>query len=114
MKGELGDEARLRHIYDAILEIETYTHDVDIDEFLGNSMMRFACIKQIEIIGEAGNHVTKTTQLRFSEVEWRKIVGLRNIVIHEYFGIDFDVIWGIILSDIPDLKVKIEHILNQL
>jgi uncharacterized protein with HEPN domain len=114
MKGQLGDKARLQHIYDAILEIETYTKNVDIEDFLNNSMMRFACIKQIEIIGEAGNHVTKTTQLQFSEIEWRKIVGLRNIVIHEYFGIDFDVIWGIILSDIPDLKVKIENILNQL
>ena len=114
MKGQLGDKARLQHIYDAILEIESYTQDVEIEEFLRNSMMRFACIKQIEIIGEAGNHITKTTQLRFSEIEWRKIVSLRNIVIHEYFGIDFDVIWSVILSDIPDLKVKIENILNQL
>lgn len=114
MKGQLGDKARLQHIYDTILEIESYTQDVEIEEFLRNSMMRFACIKQIEIIGEAGNHITKTTQLRFSEIEWRKIVSLRNIVIHEYFGIDFDVIWSVILSDIPDLKVKIENILNQL
>ena len=114
MKGQLGDKARLQHIYDAILEIESYTQDVEIEEFLRNSMMRFACIKQIEIIGEAGNHITKTTQLRFSEIEWGKIVSLRNIVIHEYFGIDFDVIWSVILSDIPDLKVKIENILNQL
>lgn len=114
MKGKLGDEARLKHIFDAIVEIETYIHNVDIDEFIGNSMMRFACIKQIEIIGEASNHVTKETQLRFEDIEWRKIIGLRNIVIHEYFGIDFEVIWGIIKSDIPDLKAKIENILNQL
>ena len=114
MKGKLGDEARLKHIFDAIVEIETYIHNVDIDEFIGNSMMRFACIKQIEIIGEASNHVTKETQLRFEDIEWRKIIGLRNIVIHEYFGIDFEVIWSIIKSDIPDLKAKIENILNQL
>lgn len=114
MKGKLGDEARLKHIFDAIVEIETYIDNVDIDEFIGNSMMRFACIKQIEIIGEASNHVTKETQLRFDEIEWRKIIGLRNIVIHEYFGIDFEVIWGIIKNDIPDLKAKIENILNQL
>lgn len=114
MKSKLGDEARIQHIYDAILEIETYTRNVDIDEFTDNSMMRFACIKQIEIIGEASNHVTKATQVRFEEIEWRKIIGLRNIVVHEYFGIDFEVIWGIIKSDIPDLKTKIENILNQL
>lgn len=114
MKSKLGDEARIQHIYDAILEVEAYTRNVDIDEFTSNSMMRFACIKQIEIIGEASNHVTKVTQVRFEEIEWRKIIGLRNIVVHEYFGIDFEVIWGIIKSDIPDLKTKIENILNQL
>lgn len=72
MKGELGDEARLRHIYDAILEIETYTKDVGLDEFLSNSMMRFVCIKQIEIIGEASNHISADFRERFEEIEWRE------------------------------------------
>lgn len=55
MRGDLGDRARLQHILDAISEIESYTHRVGFDDFVGNSMMRFASIKQLEIIGEAAN-----------------------------------------------------------
>ena len=114
MKDKLGDKARLQHIYDAILEIELYTQNIEIDDFLNNSMMRFACIKQIEIIGEASNHISEELQDRFEDIEWRKIVGLRNILVHEYFGIINRIVWEIIQNDIPDLKVKIENILNQL
>jgi len=114
MKDKLGDKVRIQHIYDAILEIESYTQNVEIDEFLTNSMMRFACVKQIEIIGEASNHISADFRERFEEIEWREIVSLRNILVHEYFGVVNRIIWGIIQNDIPDLKVKIEHILNQL
>ncbi|TAF96183.1 MAG: DUF86 domain-containing protein [Cytophagia bacterium] len=113
-ESQLADKVRLSHIYDAIIEIQEYTQKVDLEHFLENSMMRFACLKQIEIIGEAANHISIATQERFEEIEWRKIVGLRNIVVHEYFGIDFAVIWEVILSDIPELKNKIENILNQI
>lgn len=114
MKDKLGDKVRIQHIYDAILDIESYTQNVEIDEFLNNSMMRFACVKQIEIIGEASNYVSADFRERFEEIEWREIVSLRNILVHEYFGIVNRIIWGIIQNDIPDLKVKIENILNQL
>jgi uncharacterized protein with HEPN domain len=114
MKDKLGDKARLQHIYDAILEIELYTQNIEIDDFLNNSMMRFACIKQIEIIGEASNHISEELKDSFEDIEWRKIVGLRNILVHEYFGIINRIVWGILQNDIPDLKVKIENILNQL
>ncbi|TAE38171.1 MAG: DUF86 domain-containing protein [Runella slithyformis] len=114
MKGELGDKARLQHIYEAIVEIESYTQGVDIEEFIGNSMMRFACLKQIEIIGEAANHISIATQERFEEIDWRQMVGLRNILVHEYFGIINRLIWDVIHKDIPELKNKIENILNQI
>ena len=59
MRSSQGDKIRLQHILDAILEIESYLIDVDFDSFLENSMMKFACIKQMEIIGEASNHVSE-------------------------------------------------------
>lgn len=58
MRGRLGDRARLNHILDAIAEVENYLINVDYDAFLNNSMMRFACIKQMEIIGEASDHIS--------------------------------------------------------
>ena len=79
---------------------------------MANSMMRFACIKQMEIIGEASNHVSEETKEKFSYVEWAQIVGMRNVFVHEYFGVDSSLVWQIIENDLPDLKAKILEILN--
>jgi len=114
MRGSLGDRVRLQHILDAILEIEDYLKDTDFSDFMQNSMMRFACIKQIEIIGEAGNHVSNEIKTRFSSVEWAQIVGMRNVFVHEYFGVDSSLVWEIIKNDLPDLKEKIILILKSL
>jgi uncharacterized protein with HEPN domain len=77
-------------------------------------MMRFACIKQMEIIGEAGNHLSKDLKSKFSDIQWAQIVGMRNVFAHEYFGIDASLVWEIIKNDIPELKEKIEEVLKSL
>jgi len=102
------------HILDAINEIESYISDVDFAVFMNNSMMRFACIKQIEIIGEASNHVSAETKEKFSTIEWSQIVGMRNVFVHEYFGVDSSLVWEIIKNDLPDLKLKITDITKTL
>jgi uncharacterized protein with HEPN domain len=112
MKGKTGDKQRLLHILDAISEIESYTSDIDIKLFLENSMMRFACVKQIEIIGEAANYITPTTKELFTEMEWKQIIGMRHILVHEYFGIDFNLIWQVIINDLPQLKEKVSTVLT--
>lgn len=112
MKGKMGDKQRLLHILDAISEIENYTSETTFDFFLDNSMMRFASIKQIEIIGEAANYITEETKSKFTEIEWRQIIGLRHILVHEYFGIDSNLVWQIIANDIPKLKIAIQNILT--
>jgi uncharacterized protein with HEPN domain len=112
MRGKLGDEVRLRHIYDAILEIELYVDGKSFSDFMDNSMMRFACVKQLEIIGEASNHVSTDTKNTFSTVEWAQIVGMRNIFVHEYFGIDANLVWEILTNDIPELKERVKEILG--
>jgi len=114
MKGSLGDKQRLLHILEAIAEIENYTINQTFPDFISNSMMRFASIKQIEIIGEAANLVTVATREQFSAIEWRQIIGLRHILVHEYFGIDAQLIWQVIIDDLPVLKNKVQEILAQL
>ncbi len=103
MKDKEGDKIRLLHILDAIKEIESYLIDNDFEEFARNSMMRFACIKQMEIIGEASNQISEDIKNKFSDIEWQQIIGMRNVFVHEYFGID-----------IPSLKSKIEFILSKI
>ena len=114
MQSELGDEIRLKHILDAIEEIEKYLLEVNFPIFIENSMMRFACIKQMEIIGEASNHISYELKSKFADVEWSQIVGMRNVFAHEYFGIDSSLVWEIIKNDIPDLKEKIKLILQSI
>ena len=114
MRSELGDKIRLQHIIDAISEIQKYVQGVEFSTFLENSMMRFACIKQMEIIGEASNHLSKDLKSKFSDVQWAQIIGMRNVFAHEYFGIDTNLVWEIIKNDIPELKAKISEIIKSL
>ena len=107
MRGSLGDKARLNHILDAFQEIETYLIDADYNSFINSSMMRFACIKQMEFIGEASNHNSLETKNKLSNIFWAQIIGMRNIFVHEYFGIDSKVIWEILQRDIPNLNKKV-------
>lgn len=112
MKGRIGDKQRLLHIIDAISEIQIYTIDESLDVFLSNSMMRFASIKQLEIIGEAANYLSAETKEKFSDIEWKQIIGMRHILVHEYFGIDANLIWQVIIKDLPVLEVKIKGVLT--
>lgn len=114
MRGELGDEIRLRHILDAIEEIEKYLIGVDFAIFIEKSMLRFACIKQMEIIGEASNHISSELKSKFNHIEWGQIVGMRNVFSHEYFGIDSSLVWEIIIHDMPEFKDKVKVILQSI
>jgi uncharacterized protein with HEPN domain len=68
----------------------------------------------MEIIGEATNHISAELKSKFTDIEWAQIVGMRNILIHEYFGIDSSIVWEIIKKDIPELKDKIKIILQSI
>ncbi len=114
MYGKSGDIVRLQHIFSAISEIEKYKASRNFNDFLNDSMFRFACIKQLEVIGEASNRISKETQQKFSSIEWAQLIGMRNIFVHEYFGIDVNIAWDIIENDLPELKTKIKDILKVL
>ncbi len=114
MKSELGDRARLQHISEAIKEIENYISNSSYEDFQSNSMMQFATVKQLEIIGEASNQLTEHFKKLYKEIEWREIIGLRNILIHEYFGIDTKIVWDILQINLPKLKIQIEEIFKQI
>ena len=112
MRGDLGDKSRLQHIMDAVLEIESYVAQAGSKEFMDSSMMRFACIKQLEIIGEASNHISEKTRSLFPNVEWAQIVGMRNMFVHEYFGLDPNIVWDIVQKDLPELKEIVLEMLS--
>ena len=110
MKEKIGDKARLQHILDAIQEIESYTDKADLSVFQSNSMMLYASVKQLEIIGEAAKNLSEDFKNLCKEIPWSEISGLRNILVHEYFGVDKKIIWQIIQDDIPFFKKKLSEL----
>jgi uncharacterized protein with HEPN domain len=113
MRDKLGDEIRLLHMWDAIEEIKRYTADIPFKVFTDNSMMKFAVVKQLEIIGEAANHLSESTLSQPTEIDWSKIIGARNIFVHEYFVVDDIIVWDIIKNDLPKLETHINKLLAQ-
>ncbi|NMC58846.1 MAG: DUF86 domain-containing protein [Candidatus Methanofastidiosa archaeon] len=104
----------LKHIVDSIRRIEEYISDVDYDGFMESSLIQAATIREIEIIGEATKNLDTSFKDKHRAIPWKKMSGMRDKVIHDYFGVDLDAIWDTIKIDIPPLKEKIEEIIENL
>jgi uncharacterized protein with HEPN domain len=113
MRGKLGDRARLNHILDSIVEIETYLFNVDFETFLENSMMRFACIKQMEIIGEATKKIPADFKVKWNTIQWKNMAGMRDRLIHDYIGVNYAIVWDVMKNKIPDMHKKISEFLDK-
>lgn len=92
----------LEDILTSMLRIIEYIGDRDFEEFKNNTMVVDAVIRNFEIIGEASNNLPDEIKDKYSEIPWRKMYGLRNLVSHEYFGIDYEMIWEIAKKNLPD------------
>ncbi len=97
----------------AITKIERYISDLDFDSFTQNDMAIDAVLRNLEIIGEAAKNIPAGIKERYPTIPWKRMVGLRNIVIHGYFGVDLDNIWKIITENIPEVKPMIVKILDE-
>lgn len=111
MKGEKTDEIRLRHILDAILYIEKFSAGKTKEDIYNDAMYRFSVERQLEIIGEAANNLSSSLISNYSDVPWPQIRSFRNFIVHEYFGLDLDLIWNVITVHIPPFRLQIEKIL---
>jgi len=114
MKSKLDDYARASHIMDCILEIELFLKELPFDDIYTNLMFIRALERLLEIIGEASIYLTEETKKNYPNISWRGIKGFRNIIIHEYFGVDLEFIKLIITDEIPKLKTVVQDIINQL
>lgn len=110
MKDKLSDEVRLRHIHECIREIESAIKGLDYTNFVSDHVLRIAVVKWLEIIGEAANHISDKTKDNNQSVEWRKMKGMRNVVVHEYFGINYEIIWDAATIFLQQLKKELETI----
>jgi uncharacterized protein with HEPN domain len=114
MKGKKSDEIRLRHILDAISFINQFSLGKSKDDLYKDYMYRFSIERQLEIIGEAANNLSPALLEKYSDVPWPQIISFRNFIVHEYFGLDLELIWGVIINNIPSFKLQIEKILSEI
>jgi uncharacterized protein with HEPN domain len=99
---------------DAINKIESYIRDLDYESFSQNNMVIDAVVRNLEIIGEAIKNIPDNIIDKYPDIPWKRMIGLRNIVIHAYFGIDLENIWKIITENIPEVKPRIVEILDDI
>jgi uncharacterized protein with HEPN domain len=103
-------ELLLNDMLDAIDRIRQYTDGISFETFSGDQKTIDAVARNFEIIGEAANRLPDDFKEKHSEIEWFKVVGLRHRIIHEYFGIDIEMIWQIVNSDLPTLRDALSRI----
>ena len=107
------DSVRILHIYEETLFLtETYSN-LSYDEFLQNRVLKLSAQKSLEIIGEAANSISDTLKEKYSDVPWDIMRGLRNRLTHRYFDVSWPIVWEIIQTDVPPLKIQIEHIIEE-
>ncbi len=104
----------LDDILEAIKRIEKYTKGLTFVRLKKDMLVLDGVIRNLEIIGEAAKNIPVQIKDRYPDIEWRKIAGLRDILAHEYFGIDIEVVWDVIKNKIPVLKKDVNHILRSL
>jgi uncharacterized protein with HEPN domain len=100
----------LDDILGAIRKIQKYTKDLAFEELKKKDLIIDGVARNLEIIGEAAKNIPASIKEKYPEIEWKKISGLRDILAHEYFGIDLEVLWDIIKNKLPDLKSKLSRI----
>ena len=103
----------LEDILPAIRKIEKYTHGLAYQQFPKDELVLDAVIRNLEIIGEAARNLLQDIKKRSPAIEWKKLSGLRNILIHEYFGVNPLRVWEAIIKDIPPLKQNILSIVKK-
>lgn len=102
------------HILESIDCINQYIENCSRQDFLDSRQKKDAVIRRLEIIGEAVKNIPQNIRDHYPNIPWKKISNTRNKLIHEYFGVDYDLTWGIILRELPKLKKQIERILKEL
>ncbi|MDQ6763543.1 MAG: DUF86 domain-containing protein [Bacteroidota bacterium] len=103
----------LHHMQDEVDFVLTKTKGKEKEEVLNDAVLCRALIRSLEIIGEVAKKVDAEFKAIYSHIEWRKIAGPRDKLIHDYFGIDYDIVWDIVETKLPDLQFHIKEIFDE-
>lgn len=97
----------IEHILESIAFIEQYTNDIDIKAFMAEQQKQDSVLRRLEIIGEAVKNLPDGFKKQYPDIPWKKIAGMRDILIHDYFGVDLMQVWNTVKKEIPKLKKQL-------
>jgi uncharacterized protein with HEPN domain len=101
------DSIFLKHILESLDAINEFSKGMKIEELHANRLKKSAIVRELEIIGEASNNISKELKSKENQIPWKEMSATRNIIAHKYFGVDIEIIFGIIKKDLPKLKKQI-------
>lgn len=104
---------RIEDILECIARINGYTSGMTFESFQENQLVIDAVVRNLEIIGEAANHIPAEFQQRYPELPWLEMRGIRNLLIHEYFGVSVEIVWRTVRENLPPVATRLENLLTQ-
>jgi len=113
MREPIRDKGRLEHMLEAMDNVNEFTKGVTYEELVGNKILCHAVVHNIQIVGEAAYKLTKEFCAAHPEVLWKDIIGLRHVLVHDYYRIDLPELWIIIHEELPPLRKQIVEMINK-
>jgi len=104
---------RIDDILECIARITGYTNGMTFESFQKSQLVIDAVVRNLEIIGEAANHIPTELQQRYPDLPWFEMRGIRNLLIHEYFGVSVEIVWRTVREDLPPVATKLKELLRQ-
>ena len=108
-----SNEVFLKHVLDEIDFFLAHTRALSFDEFMRDAVLQRACARSFEIMGETVKNVSADFRRKHKEVDWRNIAGMRDKLIHQYFGVNWNILWDVIRQKLPAVKVHLEKLLEK-